>query len=129
MIVIDSEERLREILLPVLWEVRDSQPAILREPLEPLPRGVRPHLRRLVGLVAAEPSMEALLHAADSLDLRDLNEYEVAFLEGCKVKTVQSWRVKGGGPEFRKVGSRVAYPLRWYLQWRENGRRTRTDGK
>ena len=47
----------------------------------------------------------------DSQELRDvvlLTEREVAsfFLS---VRTLQNWRVTGGGPEFVKLGSRVVY--------------------
>ena len=38
-----------------------------------------------------------------------LDEKEVANSYGLSVRTLQSWRVKGGGPVFCKLGSRVRY--------------------
>lgn len=38
-----------------------------------------------------------------------LDENEVAECYGLSVRTLQAWRVKGGGPAFCKLGSRVRY--------------------
>jgi predicted site-specific integrase-resolvase len=48
----------------------------------------------------------------DSQELRDvvlLTEREVASIFRVSVRTLQNWRVTGGGPEFVKLGSRVVY--------------------
>ncbi len=48
----------------------------------------------------------------DSQELRDvvlLTEREVASMFRVSVRTLQNWRVTGGGPEFVKLGSRVVY--------------------
>ena len=39
-----------------------------------------------------------------------LKEREVASFLRVSVRTLQNWRVSGGGPEFIKLGSRVVYP-------------------
>ncbi len=39
-----------------------------------------------------------------------LNERELASFLRVSVRTLQNWRVSGGGPEFIKLGSRVVYP-------------------
>ena len=38
-------------------------------------------------------------------------EIELAERWNLSVKALQSWRVKGGGPRFRKFGNRVRYAL------------------
>ena len=38
-----------------------------------------------------------------------LDEKEVANSYGLSVRTLQAWRIKGGGPVFCKLGSRVKY--------------------
>ena len=94
-------------------------PASLRG-AQPLPPGVRPDLRRITAFLALKPKFEELLRAADGLDLRDLTERELAYLEGVGVKTVQKWREQGRGPEYRDEAG-IRYPLHLYLAWRERG--------
>ena len=64
---------------------------------------------------------------AEQLDLRDLSEHEVAWLEGVSVTTVRQWRHQGQGrgPDYRNQGG-VRYPIRWYLEWRDQGRQSGT---
>ncbi|HVT59901.1 MAG TPA: hypothetical protein VHR45_16065 [Thermoanaerobaculia bacterium] len=100
---------------------------ILGAPVEPqpLPPSVRPNLRELTGLLALSPSAEEMLRLARGLDLRDLSEAEVAYLERITVKTVQKWRTDGTGPAYRNEAG-IRYPLRWYWEWREKGRQRLT---
>ena len=46
-------------------------------------------------------------HFQKATDL--LTESEVAELLRVSTRTLQNWRVRGGGPTFLKVGSRVLY--------------------
>ena len=94
-------------------------------PPDPLPPGVRQGLRLLAATLAMEPTLDAAVALAERLDLRDLNEREVAWLEQVHVKTVRLWRSQGGGPDFRDAGG-ISYPLRWYLDWRNKGRLSRS---
>jgi hypothetical protein len=48
---------------------------------------------------------EADAHAAN------LDEHFTADFCGVKVKTVQGWRLRGVGPKYFKIGSRVRYRL------------------
>lgn len=90
-----------------------------------LPKGVREGLREVTAALALQPTLAEVLEVADRLDLRDLNEREIAWLENVTDKTVRSWRSKGGGPDFRDEAG-IRYPLVWYLEWRDKGRRNRT---
>lgn len=107
-----------ELSLQVPSEVNNPAPG-------PLPRGVRPGLRLLAAALAVAPSLPEVLEVAERFDLRDLNEWEIAWLEGVHVKTARSWRSKGGGPDFRDAGG-IRYPIMWYLEWREQGRLNRS---
>lgn len=49
-----------------------------------------------------------------------LNEKVVAKQLGCQVKTLQAWRVRGGGPEFVRVGRLVRYNPRSIEAWVES---------
>ena len=68
----------------------------------------------------------------DSQELRDvvlLTEREVASIFRVSVRTLQNWRVTGGGPEFVKLGSRVVYrttSIRAFLNERQ--RRITSEG-
>lgn len=95
---------------------------------EPLPTGVRPGLRELAAVMALSPSADEMLRLARGLDLRDLSEAEVAYLERVTVKTVQKWRTDGTGPAYRNEAG-IRYPLRWYWDWREKGRQRLTAQK
>jgi len=86
-------------------------------------RHLRRDLQRFACLLLV-PSLGAALEIAEHLDVRDLNEWEVAHLEGVSVRTVRNWRLRGGGPPFRNQGG-VRYPVRQWLEWREMGLRRR----
>lgn len=48
---------------------------------------------------------------------RLLTECEVADLLNISVRTLQAWRVRGGGPRFIKVGRAVRYRLSDVQDW------------
>lgn len=48
---------------------------------------------------------EAINTAGDRL----LSETEAALHLGCSIRTLQSWRLRGGGPRYSKVGRLVRY--------------------
>lgn len=95
---------------------------------EPLPPGVRLDIGRIACALALAPSFGELLRYADKLDLRDLNEIEVAHIERVSLKTVQRWRTQGTGPEYRCEAG-ISYPIRWLWEWRERGRQRMTAQK
>lgn len=57
-------------------------------------------------------------------DCRDLSSVELAYLENVSRRTLEDWAERGDGPPFRKAGGRRnaprRYPLREYLDWRED---------
>jgi len=55
-------------------------------------------------------AMHAISGAAD-LDAA-LNENQAAEILGLSVRTLQAWRVRGGGPNFVKAGRAVRYQRR-----------------
>jgi len=56
---------------------------------------------------------------ADYLD-RLMNEHEAAAFIGYSVRSLQGWRVKGGGPRFVRVSARsIRYRRRDLIQWAE----------
>ena len=75
----------------------------------------------MLALLVVTPSLAEVLAEAERLDLRDLSEYEISWLEGVSVRTVRDWRLRGTGPNDRHGGG-VRYPIRWYLEWREANR-------
>ena len=83
-------------------------------------RRLRPDLHQFAAVLLV-PVSEAL-GLAGKLDVRDLNEWELAHLEAVSVRTVRNWRLRGGGPPFRNQGG-VRYPVRQWLEWREQGLR------
>jgi hypothetical protein len=46
---------------------------------------------------------------------------------GLSVKTLQKWRLIGGGPIYVKIGRRVGYIRRDLIAWRDARRRTSTS--
>ncbi|MBA3069892.1 MAG: helix-turn-helix domain-containing protein [Hyphomonas sp.] len=44
----------------------------------------------------------------------------VAEITGLSIKTLNTWRCRGGGPRFLKLGRSVRYRRRAVLQWLEN---------
>jgi hypothetical protein len=94
----------------------------------PLPPGVRSDIGRIAAALALAPSLPDLLRYADPVDFRDLNENELAYLEGLSLKTVRRWRTQGTGPEYRCEAG-ISYPIRWVWEWREKGRQRLTSQK
>jgi hypothetical protein len=97
-------------------------------PLPEPPPGCREDIRHLAAVLSLDPSAEDLLRIAPRLDLRDLVEAEVAYLEQVTLKTVQAWRQNGTGPAYRNEAG-IRYPVSWYIQWRRKGRQTLTSQK
>jgi hypothetical protein len=58
------------------------------------------------------PSIAADLDAA-------LNEIQAAQLLGVSVRTLQAWRVRGGGPRYCKIGRAVRYQRRELVSFQE----------
>jgi len=94
----------------------------------PLPAGVRSDIGRVAAALALAPSLTELLRYSDVVDLRDLNENELAYLEGLSLKTIRRWRTQGTGPEYRCEAG-ISYPVRWVWEWRERGRQRLTSQK
>lgn len=62
--------------------------------------------------------MNALRHSKDSDDL--LNEVEASDLLRISVRTLQSWRCKGIGPRFIRVGRSIRYRRGDLLDWTQS---------
>lgn len=58
-----------------------------------------------------------------------INESSVAIKLGCKVKTLQAWRARGGGPQFIKVGRLVRYEPEAVQAYIERRRVASTSGR
>lgn len=56
-----------------------------------------------------------------------MNEKQAAAYLGLAVRTLQKFRVYGGGPTFRKLGRSVRYLPADLAEWVELGRRTSTS--
>ena len=125
MVGLDSLKALLSEELDRLRAALELPPGALAE--VELPRGCRRDLARIMALLSL-PSWDAVIRAATSLqvDLRDLHEVEMSWLENVKVKTVQGWRVSGIGPPYRNQAGMIAYPVRWYYEWREKSRQSST---
>lgn len=93
---------------------------------QPTPPGVRLEILGLSAVLPC-PSWDEVIRWATNLqvDLRDINERELAFLERVSVKLVQKWRTDGTGPAYRKTGG-IRYGVRDYWEWRRRGRQTIT---
>jgi Helix-turn-helix domain len=48
-----------------------------------------------------------------------LNETQAAEILGLSVRTLQAWRVRGGGPAYVKIGRSVRYQRRVLLAFQE----------
>jgi len=57
-----------------------------------------------------------------------LTESEAAALASLSVRTLQTWRVRGGGPQFAKLGGSVRYRRADIDAW-INARLARTTGE
>ena len=58
---------------------------------------------------------------------RLLSETEVALCLGCSIRTLQSWRLRGGGPGYSKVGRLVRYRTSDLAAFVEAGARRHTS--
>ena len=58
---------------------------------------------------------------------RLLNTEEAAYLLGLSPRTLERFRVHGGGPEFVKLGRSVRYMASALQQWLQSRRRTSTS--
>jgi predicted DNA-binding transcriptional regulator AlpA len=56
-----------------------------------------------------------------------LNETQAAELLGLSVRTLQNWRLRGGGPPYQKLGRAVRYSLIKLRQWIAEGSRSNTS--
>jgi hypothetical protein len=66
-------------------------------------------------LTIAEPVVEPAPLGAD-LDA-GYNENQAATFLGVSVRTLQAWRVRGGGPKFAKLGRAVRYQRRTLIDF------------
>ena len=58
---------------------------------------------------------------------RLLNEFEASEVLGIPVRTLRVWRVRGGGPVFRKLGRTVRYLPEDLTAFVDAGRRRSTS--
>ena len=56
-----------------------------------------------------------------------LNEHELAAFLRVSPRTLQNWRVTGGGPEFIKLGARVLYSREKITAYLEDRQRVSTS--
>lgn len=59
--------------------------------------------------------------------LRHLTDVEVAAELGVSVRTVRGWRMRGGGPKYRRIGRSVRYPVSELERWLEERTRESTS--
>lgn len=60
---------------------------------------------------------------------RILNTKQAADYTGRKAKTLETWRSRGGGPRFVKLGRSVGYPIDYLDQFIEAGARRSTSDR
>ena len=65
--------------------------------------------------VENEPDSTRVSQLAEKLDC--FTEEDFALLNDAKVQTLKSWRSRGEGPPFVKIGNRVLYPVRSAAVW------------
>jgi len=100
--------------------------AAVSTPVVVVPEGARPDLHRVAAVLAFSTWEEVVRWATTlSVDLRDLNERELAYFERVSVKLVQKWRTEGTGPAYRNEAG-IRYTLKDYWDWRRKGRQTMT---
>jgi len=127
LVVIELESLkglLREELERFRASLETPEPASLQSELPAKCRRDLPQIAALLSL----PKWEEVIKAAarQGIDLRDLGEAEIAWLENVKVKSVQNWRSRALGPSYRNQAGILSYPLRWYYEWREKSRQSST---
>jgi hypothetical protein len=54
------------------------------------------------------------------------NEMQAAIFLGVSVRTLQAWRVRGGGPPYMKIGRAVRYQRRALVKFQEESTVTST---
>lgn len=65
--------------------------------------------------------------ATSTVGDRLLSETEAALHLGCSIRTLQSWRLRGGGPRYSKVGRLVRYQSGDLAAFIEAGARRHTS--
>jgi hypothetical protein len=91
-----------------------------------LPDGVRTDIHRVAAVLACQAWEEVVRWGtALNIDLRDLNEKELAHLERVSLKLVQRWRSEGTGPTYRNEAG-IRYSPKDLWDWRRKGRQTMT---
>jgi hypothetical protein len=125
VIELDSlKDLLREELERFRASLETPEPSSLHSELPPKCRRDLPQIAVLLSLPKWEDIVRAAAHL--KVDLRDLGEVELAWLENVKVKSVQNWRTRALGPSYRNQAGILSYPLRWYYEWREKSRQSST---
>ena len=125
VIELDSlKDLLREELERFRASLETPEPSSLQSELPAKCRRDLPQIAVLLSL----PKWDEVVKTAARLgiDLRDLGEVELAWLENVKVKSVQNWRTRALGPSYRNQAGILSYPLRWYYEWREKSRQSST---
>ena len=57
-----------------------------------------------------------------------MNEVQVSEFVCVTVRALQSWRLRGGGPPYSKLGKSVRYRRRDVVDWVDQHRQTSTSG-
>lgn len=129
-LVVIGVDELRALLCEELSRIRQAPELNLQSAgsAEDLGTGCRKDLPKIAALLTLQ-SWEDVVRTAATLgvDLRPLNEREVAWLLDIKLRTVRAWRGKGVGPDYHNQAGALAYPLRWLFEWQERGRQTSTS--
>ncbi len=92
-----------------------------------LPPGVRQDINRLAALLNLS-TWEEVLRIGFQVDMRDLVEAELIYLERVTPSTVRKWRQDGTGPAYRHEAG-IRYPVREVWEWRRKGRQIMTSQK
>jgi predicted DNA-binding transcriptional regulator AlpA len=79
--------------------------------------------------VSLSPPPTSYFSAVPTIHGSLLNEHQVAASLGLSVKTLRTWRWRGNGPQFLKVGRLVRYRSSDILAWQERQLRTSTSDK
>lgn len=66
------------------------------------------------------PSLDEILESNPGWLDEAIDTPAVAEITGVSIKTLNTWRCRGGGPRFLKLGRSVRYRRRAVLQWLEN---------
>lgn len=93
------------------------------------PRVARPSPKVTAGALARTRSEESEMTATANELPTLLTPDEVAQRLGISRQSLSLWRLKGFGPRFRKVGSRVMYDPRDVVEWLESRARTSTSDR